>query len=147
MTSKIWVEGCKYSAIVGTIFGLLLPGLPLLAAPSASGENFSSTSSGSLLIAQTTSLCVKGHREHKHFSTASYEISICQDESRDWYLTYADSNNANNYEFVSGVSTNDDGTYYAAAKVTDDGTTFVYSVGDYFEIRQNDKVILIEETL
>ncbi|MEG3977746.1 MULTISPECIES: hypothetical protein [unclassified Microcoleus] len=143
MTSKIWVEGCKYSAIVGTIFGLLLPGLPLLAAPSAIGENLSSTSSGNLLIAQATSLCVGNDKIYEHFSTATYEISICQDEYEVNYLVYVNKKSSDDSNVLIGV-TMGDGTY-RAKEVTVNGTTFLYSVGSSFQVTTEDGEMVVSE--
>ncbi len=55
MTSNFWLKGCKFSAVVGTTLGLLMPALPLLAvAPSSNlAEDSSFAQSGELLIAQS----------------------------------------------------------------------------------------------
>ena len=145
MTSQIWVKGYKLSAVIGTVFGLLLPGLPLLATPSDIVEKSSSATSGDLLIAQTLTPCLEGDREYDSFRTQNREISICQTPSKEWYIGLLDSNGEDTYHFVNDVKLFDDGSY-RATDINDDGNEYIYYVGvNEFRIVHDDQILTIEE--
>lgn len=140
MTSKFWIKGCKFSSVVSMTFGLLMPGLPLLAATPFSNlaEDSSSASSEELLIAQESCTAVE------QFSTDSYLIEIysCNGE-----ISYLDSTNLYNGVTTSvyDIMVNTSEYYYEGTTYDEDGNELTYIVGDYLQIFNNGDQIVYEQ--
>jgi hypothetical protein len=145
MTSKIWLNNWKISAVVGTIFGVLLPGLPLLAAPiSGLVDNSSFAPSKDLLIAQSDTLCVPEDISIAEYVTENYIISICEDEAGSLYYVDYNLGNEMSNRFYD-VTTTRDGDYIVTT-YDNDGSELVYTVGDYFRLTNNGDQVVYEET-
>lgn len=141
MTSKIWVESCKYSAVVGTIFGLLLPGLPLLAAPSST---LAWDLPDETQISQTGTLCPDEESSVAEYMTENYGISICQDADGNlYYMDYNSGNQMSNTLY--DVTTTRDGDYIVTT-YDEVGDELVYTVGDYFRVTNNGDQVVYEKT-
>ncbi|MBW4679691.1 MAG: hypothetical protein KME19_06200 [Microcoleus vaginatus WJT46-NPBG5] len=145
MTSKLWAKSCKFSSTVGMTLGLLMPGLPLLAAAPSSGivDNSSFTPSGDLLIAQNPTLCTDGDVSVDEYTTENYSISICLGDDQTMY--YVDFNHGNNMtNTLYDVTTTRDGEYIATDH-DQQGNKLVYTVGEYFRVTNNGDQVVYEK--
>lgn len=146
MISKFWIKSCKFSSIVGMTFGLLMPGLPLLAVAPSSGivEDSSFTASGDLLIAQNDpTYCHDGDESVDEYITENYEISICLGSDQTMY--YVDHNLRNNVSNTfPHVTTTRDGEYIVTTS-DQDGNELEYTVGEYFRVTNNGDQVVNEK--
>ncbi|AFY81660.1 hypothetical protein [Oscillatoria acuminata] len=143
MSSKFWLKGCKFSAVVGTTLGLLMPGLPLLAVAPSSNivEDASFAQSGELLIAQSG--CSRATMREQ-FRTDTYNVFICEDGDGDYFYQGINRSNGDLIN-VYGVTFTDSG-YYMVTTYDDYGNEYTYMVGDALMVYENGEQIWYEPT-
>ena len=148
MTSQIWVKGYKLSTVLGTVFGLLLPGLPLLAMPSGIVENSSSATSGDLLIAQRFTRCLEGDNLFQELETEKRKISLCiHDPEGGFYIGIFDKNDDDTYHHIFDATITDDASYQVT-EIDDDGNEYVYYVNDdVLKITRNGEEVETEDVI